>query len=689
LDCLGQTINGNKQRQLHKNLHLFASVQKSSGSQVAFTNTDYNWVKRIAGIKDVFKTKTTNDWPEVRWIETNKSVPTVKEEGLLKDPINPLDLAFLQYTSGSTSDPKGVMISHSNLSHNMTRILESLDASTSTLVVSWLPQYHDMGLIGSYLTLIYGGGSGVYMSPVSFIRNPPMWIASVAKYRGTHLQAPNFAYILTSRKFKGYLEKNPSLTPETFDLSCVRHMFNAAEPVTAESCDAFKNTFAPYGFKGEAIIPGYGLAEHCVYVCDYGCNASIPPSRLIVNKDALEKDGKVVLVDASAASTEGEGEGEGKVRTSQQIGCGRPARNPDICILIVDHKTCKPLEDDTVGEIWVHSPSKAGGYYGLTEKSEEDFHAKLAEEVEGEAKLSSPRNAITELSKTDGFLRTGDLGFIHDGELYICGRMKDLIIIRGRNHYPQDIEHCADQDDRLRPGCSAAFSVSVNNNESLVLVAEVRDESTASVYEEISASVRSRVSNEHGVSIYALVLVKPRSIYKTSSGKIARQRTMMGFKNKGELQAVYQWTVAEGAAEEELKEDAPIEVGSWDSPEDLLKKLCDDAAKFLGPEGKAAGVNPKTPLIDLGLDSMSLNQFKGLLTSKYSVKMSDEEMYSEETCIETIRDYILKNGVDPSSIKVVSVTSPDPVASKPAPMEVAPKPAAVAPPQQPKCCSIM
>ena len=165
-------------RQLKKNLHLFASVHRSSGAEVALTNTDYNFVKKLAGLKNIFK-KDGNTWPEVRWIETNKALPSVEIKDEYLEKPDPTHLAFLQYTSGSTSDPKGVMINHANLRHNIMTIVKSLKAGTDTIVVSWLPQYHDMGLIGSYLSCFYCGGSGVYMSPLSFIKNPSMWIEAI------------------------------------------------------------------------------------------------------------------------------------------------------------------------------------------------------------------------------------------------------------------------------------------------------------------------------------------------------------------------------------------------------------------------------------------------------------------------------------------------------------------------------
>jgi hypothetical protein len=345
---------------------------------------------------------------------------------------------------------------------------------------------------------------------------------------------------------------------------------------------------------------------------------------------------------------------------SVQIGCGIPSVNPDIKVYIVDSATCKPLPYGRVGEIWIDSPSKAQGYFGLKEKSEADFHANMnIEDMETTITDSGLLNELKEDSKRK-YLRTGDLGFLHDKELFICGRIKDLIIIRGRNHYPQDIEHCAELDDRLRPGCSAAFSITVNNQESLVLVAECKEETGP--FEEISSNIRNRISSDHGVSLYAIVLIKPRSIYKTSSGKIARQRTKSSFLSKGELQPLYSWTSSDGGGSEEYERDlAAIEPGSWDSPEDLMKKLLEDALKFLPEDGKKKGIDPTTPLIDIGMDSMSLAQFKGLLTNKYAVTMTDEEIFSEDTTLITIQEFILKNG---SSVPPTTSASPT-VSKKP------------------------
>ena len=329
------------------------------------------------------------------------------------------------------------MISHENLAHNLSCIIAELNASDDTVVVSWLPQYHDMGLIGSYLGCLYCGGSGFYMSPFAFVKQPLLWLQLVSKHRGTHLQAPNFAYALTARRFRAL--KKP-LTPP-LDLSCIRHMINAAEPVMEKDLLAFKDAFSPLGLRDGVVFPTYGLAEHTVLVCSGGTQ------RLRVDKRALEVDAAVKVVspdgslakDGAAAADLATGGGD-DVESTVIIGCGYPHRSRDgiasVEVVIVaadavgaieDAKSdeaaeVKHLGEDKVGEIWVHSPSKACGYWGNEEKSAEDFGATLTKDA------------------GKSYLRTGDLGFLHAEELFICGRLKDLIIIRGRNHYPQDIE---------------------------------------------------------------------------------------------------------------------------------------------------------------------------------------------------------------------------------------------------------
>lgn len=449
---------------LKTHMYLFSSVQESSKAEVCLTNTDYNYAKKLAGLKSFFSSSGAK-WPDVRWIITDNELPAISEKSIFyiilyslyssssslfsyfftyfsillfsliiykligKNEINldsatSEDIAFLQYTSGSTSAPKGVIVKHKNLSHNINTIVSSLEAGDDTVVVSWLPQYHDMGLIGSFLSCIFCGGSGYYMSPITFIKNPPLWLNLMSKYKATHIQGPNFAYLLTARKLT---QNNLNL-----DLSSLKHMFNAAEPITELAINRFLEVTEKYGVKPSAMKPGYGLAEHVVYVCDGG------EQRIKVNKNVLETTNRVEIIINGENDKDKEGN---EIPYTLLIGCGKPSKNPSIDLKIVDINQLQPLGEDEVGEIWINSPSKADGYYNLEELSKEDFHAKL------------------NVKDSSEYLRTGDLGFIHKEELFICGRKKDLIIIRGRNHYPQDLEHTIENNGNIRGGCVAAFSV--------------------------------------------------------------------------------------------------------------------------------------------------------------------------------------------------------------------------------------
>lgn len=403
-------------------LQMFSKITESSGAHFSLTSKEYNYMKKLAGVKDALtKLKRPSErWPDnLTWIATD-DISTSANGNMSYNTPTENDLAFLQYTSGSTSDPKGVMITHGNLAHNLTIITNELKAEKDTVVVSWLPQYHDMGLIGSYLGIIYCGGSGFYISPLSFLQRPMLWMEAVTKHQATHLQAPNFAFKLTSRKFQPANYVNSPLNFEK-----VRHIINAAEPVDEDSIEAFYKAFGPFGLK-KVIFPTYGLAEHTVFVCSGGKQI------ISARKATLEVDGKVQVVDDEKDDT-----------VSRLVGCGFP-KNQGVDVRIVDHDTCQELPEDRVGEIWIASKSKAAGYFGKRVESMDEFHAQLKDVKPGPG----------------GYLKTGDLGFLHKDELFICGRLKDLIIVGGRNYYPQDLEATAEAtSENLRPGCSAAFTI--------------------------------------------------------------------------------------------------------------------------------------------------------------------------------------------------------------------------------------
>ena len=388
-------------------------------------------------------------------------------------------LAFLQYTSGSTSTPKGVMVSHANLLHNEEMIRQAFGQSEESVILGWLPLYHDMGLIGNVLQPLYVGAPCILMSPVAFLQNPLRWLAAISRYRATTSGGPNFAYELCARKSSD--EQKAGL-----DLSSWRVAFNGAEPVRAETLARFAEAFAPCGFRPEAFYPCYGLAETTLFAT--GGRLREPPVVRAFDPEALK---------------EGNAEPAGGGR--RLVGCGSAWMGQRI--EVVDPVSAVLASSGRVGEIWISGPSVAGGYWLRPEITERDFRARLA------------------CDPTAGpFLRTGDLGFYDtDGELFVTGRLKELIILRGRNYYPQDIELTAERGHpALRPGCGAAFAVEADGEERLVLVQELERRTGDASADEVADAIRSAVAQEHEVQIHEVVLVRVGTILKTSSGKIQR-----------------------------------------------------------------------------------------------------------------------------------------------------------------------
>ncbi len=411
-------------------------------------------------------------------------------------------LAFLQYTSGSTATPKGVMITHSNLLHNLAAISRCFEHSPQSQGVIWLPPYHDMGLIGGILQPLYGRFPVVLMSPLMFLQRPVRWLEAISRYGGTTSGGPNFAYDLCVRK----------ITPqqrENLDLSHWNLAFNGAEPIYHEVMERFAQTFAPCGFQPEAFYPCYGMAETTLIAT--GGDKSTQPILQTVQAEALEQNRAI-----SAQSDD--------LNLRTVVGCGQSLVDQKVVIVHPETLTsCDPAE---VGEIWVSGPSIAQGYWNNSEETERTFHAFLADTGEGP------------------FLRSGDLGFLANGELFVTGRLKDIMIINGSNYYPQDIERTVEQSHLLiRPNCSAAFSVEVKTEERLVVVAEVErhyrerrqlSESTnngerSPKIKEVIQAIRRAVSQHHDLQVYATVLLKPGTLPKTSSGKVQRHACRAGF----------------------------------------------------------------------------------------------------------------------------------------------------------------
>ncbi|CAD5954489.1 Putative fatty-acid--CoA ligase fadD21 [Planktothrix tepida] len=392
-------------------------------------------------------------------------------------------LAFLQYTSGSTGTPKGVMVTHGNLLHNSQYIKQAFQLTQDSISVSWLPSFHDMGLIDGIIQPLYTGFMGVLMKPESFIQHPWRWLQAITNYKATHCGGPNFAYDLCVQKIT-----NEQL--ETFDLSSWESAYSGSEPVRRETLERFIAKFAPCGFPAKSFYPCYGMAESTLMIS--GGLVQEEPIYCTVAADALEQNG------VTEASKDVE-------NVRHLVGCGRGWL--DTKIVIVEPESFQQCHSGQVGEIWVSGESVAQGYWNQPELSEQAFGAYLADPHHGP------------------FLRTGDLGFLREGELFITGRMKDMIIIRGRNYYPQDIEITVETSHpALRGNCCAAFAIEKDNTEQLVIVAEVERTHLRHLnVKEVVAEIGEAIMQQHEIQAYGTVLIKTGSIPKTSSGKIQRR----------------------------------------------------------------------------------------------------------------------------------------------------------------------
>jgi acyl-CoA synthetase (AMP-forming)/AMP-acid ligase II len=393
-------------------------------------------------------------------------------------------LAFLQYTSGSTSDPKGVMLSHSNLMANLKCIDSKFGLHKDSKGVIWLPPYHDMGLIGGVLGPLYGGFPLVLFSPYTFLQRPYRWLQAVTKHRATSTGGPNFAYELCVRR----------VTDEQLsqmDLSSLELAFCGAEPIRAEMIERFTKRFAPAGFRRETFYPCYGLAEATLIVS--GGTKGVAPIFESIDGDRMENEGVAATATDLTAKN-----------TRRLVGCGQQV--PEHLVRIVNPATLLPCDEGHVGEIWFSGPSVAQGYWQRPEETEVHFHAQILGDETGAR-----------------YLRTGDLGFLMKGEVFVTGRLKDLLIIHGRNLYPQDIELTVEQSHgSLKHGAGAAFAIVMDEQEKLVVVQELERKSKEVDASEVAKAIRAAVMESHGVAPYAISLIEPNTIPLTSSGKIQR-----------------------------------------------------------------------------------------------------------------------------------------------------------------------
>ena len=501
--------------------------------------------------------------PELRdlhWLNT-EDLPADEADCWIEPAISKDSLAFLQYTSGSTSIPKGVMLSHGNLLNNLELIRRAFGCCPEGNSVFWLPPYHDMGLIGGILEPLYSGAPTVLMAPVAFLQSPFRWLDAISRTRAVISGAPNFAYDLCVQK----------ITPEQqsrLDLSSWELAFNGAEPVRPETLERFVERFGPSGFRKETFYPCYGLAEGTLFVTG-GTRTAAPVLRSF---DARALETNQVREDSGPAA-------------KTLVGSGQCP--PEQRVVIVNPETCLPCSAGEVGEIRVEGGSVAQGYWNRPEESEGTFQARLANGQGGT------------------FLRTGDLGFLVDGELFVTGRAKDLIILQGKNHYPQDIELTVEEASRaVRPSCVAAFAAEIDDVEKLIVVAEVERQARGQNHDDTLASIRRAVAANHDVAVWSIVLIKTLTIPKTSSGKIQRHLCRERFLGNG-LEIVAQWTQEKSEPALSVQETfSEIEEGAGSASDEAIQGwlVANIAERLKFP---ASEIDVHMPFASLGMDSMT------------------------------------------------------------------------------------
>lgn len=497
----------------------------------------------------------------MHWLVTDNIDEETAQEW--KEPyIDGDTLAFIQYTSGSTASPKGVMVSHASILHNERMIQSAFRQTEQSVILSWLPLYHDMGLIGGVLQPLYVGAHCVLMSPVSFLQKPLRWLQAISRYRATTSGGPNFAYDMCVQKI------DPARRSE-LDLSSWSVAFNGSEPVRAETLKQFAKAFEPCGFQPEAFFPCYGLAEATLFVS--GNPVVRPPVIKMFAAESLAKH----RVEEQAADAD--------VDVQELVSCGTTLLGQET--LIVNPETSTPCAPNEVGEIWIAGDSVAKGYWNRPEETQNIFHARLTG-ASGET-----------------LLRTGDLGFLHDGELFITGRLKDLIIIRGRNLYPQDIEQTVVECHAdLRRGGGVAFSVEVAGEERLVIVQELERHASIDVngpdVNALVQRVRQAVTEEHEVQPYAIALVRAGSIPKTSSGKLQRRASRAMFLS-GSFASLAEWRDEATQSGETLLAVPAVEPENEEDIKEFLRSL------FATRLGRVAlEVDVDEPVARYGLDSL-------------------------------------------------------------------------------------
>jgi acyl-CoA synthetase (AMP-forming)/AMP-acid ligase II/acyl carrier protein len=546
-------------RDMASGLRRVQRLAADAAASIVLTSTAARaWIEPAAGL--------VPDLMQLEWCATD-ALRLGAETAWQPPSLDAARVALLQYTSGSSGTPKGVMVTHGNILAHGQAVEAALHLTRRTVVVSWLPLYHDMGLIGTVLIPMQIGFGSVQMSPLAFLERPRRWLQALSRYGGTLSAAPNFAYDLCVRRIAPVERRG-------LDLSTWTAAMNGSEPVRPESYERFIAAFEPCGFRRAAFRPCYGLAEATLMVA--GGPPGTAPASLAVDGAALDRHR---IVD-TAPSRPG---------ARVIMGCGRIV--PGLDVVIVHPEACTACAADEVGEIWVAGAGVAAGYWGRSDATAAVFGAHVAESGKGP------------------FLRTGDLGFVRDGVVFVTGRHKDLIVIRGRNYYPQDLERTAERaHSALRAGGGAAIPIDAGGEERLAIIHEI-DPDDETIRAQVTTAIRNAVAREHQLHTHTVVLIRPRTLPKTSSGKV-RRRACRRALDGGRLQVVEVWRAdagPQGSATTDLdrNDDAAVrvalpsvaEIGNW-----LVATIAE--LRDLPP----AEVRPDDALIALGVDSAEVAQ---------------------------------------------------------------------------------
>lgn len=571
---------------------MHAIIDKTNPKVILSTNNLHKQIKKTMRFQflnqlnrlqiPVFQTS----FKKLPWLITDKNI----DLNLTIDPVlNNADIAYLQYSSGSTGTPKGVIVKHKNIMANLANLYQASEMSEDQILLGWIPPYHDMGLVGLILLNIYSGATNYLSSPLVFLKNPASWIKAISKFRGNITAAPNFAFSLCANKI-------PDSQLNEIDLSCLKIAVSASEQVDIKELELFYEKFKSYGLTSPNVFcPTYGCAETMLLAC--GNPPSKPNITVFLDKSEFSKNKVKIVKDAKDALP--------------FVGCGS---SKETLIIVEPHKL-EPLQEREIGEIWLHGESIADGYWNDEENTLKNFNASLPND-------------------TKKYFRTGDLGFIHEGQVFICGRIKELIILHGYNYYPHDIERLIrNTSNAIRPGSIVAFSISENSEEKLVVLFSTKHPVDKHKVQNIFSKIYSTLHIE-GIALSHLALVPRSQILKTSSGKLRRTACQDAFLNN-KIKALHQ--VSYAAKNNKLTNENPADATIHRT---IIRMILTQSIK----RDMHSWPNAKT-LSTLNLDSITAMQIVQKLRLTYKHQFPAAFIYNFDT-ISKIENYIKDNALN-------------------------------------------